>query len=277
MTWKNLVAFSEGSEEGLTLTRAALALAQKTSAHVETLVCYSPPRMPLGLELAAIDETYDRMMQEARAEADAAVAVLETIERPGVSHSVRVQSALEVGFEQIGARAAPGADLVVLHYPEANSANAALLHGALLQGGAPCLVMPRWSRPHDWGARVLVAWKARPEAARAIRAAVPLLQAAESVRVVLIDPQGADAGEDEAGLARLGARWLRHGIHVEAPVITRSNLGDAGRAIADEAEGFGASLIVMGAYGHSRLTEWIWGGATRHMLQHGATPLLLAH
>lgn len=89
---------------------------------------------------------------------------------------------------------------------------------------------------------------------------MPLLQAAERVRVVLIDPRGADVGEDEAGLGRLGARWLRHGICVETTVIMRSNLGDAGRAIGDEAEGFGVNLVVMGAYGHSRLSEWMWGG-----------------
>ena len=57
----------------------------------------------------------------------------------------------------------------------------------------------------------------------------------------------------------------------------QSSLGDAGRAIINEAERFGADLIVMGAYGHARIAEWTLGGVTQHMLQHAQAPLLMAH
>ena len=106
---------------------------------------------------------------------------------------------------------------------------------------------------------------------------LPLLAAAKSVRLLLVDPRGASAGEDQAALERLAARLLRHGVRVETPVIMRSTLGEVGRAIADEAEGYNADLVVMGAYGHARITEWTFGGVTRHMLAHAKAPLLMAH
>jgi nucleotide-binding universal stress UspA family protein len=151
-----------------------------------------------------------------------------------------------------------------------------ILTGALF-AGPPCLMTPAWIEPHAFGRRVMIAWKASPQAARAVTAALPLLKSAEAVRIVVVDPRD-EAGEGEAARERLGVHLMRHGVRVEAAIGVASEYRDrVGQALDNEAEGFGADLLVMGAYGHARLAEFIFGGVTRHVIAHARQPALMAH
>jgi nucleotide-binding universal stress UspA family protein len=136
--------------------------------------------------------------------------------------------------------------------------------------GVPVLALPP-DPPRDIGPVVLVAWKNSREAARAAHDALPLLRAAE--RVVLCA-----VGEGEgtaAGLEDAAAMLDRHGVPVRPERVGGTDAG-AGEVLLAQAAAHRADLLVMGAYGHSRLRELVLGGATRHVLWHATLPVLLS-
>jgi len=138
---------------------------------------------------------------------------------------------------------------------------------------APVLAVPETSRGFECSGKVLVGWDGSPESCAALKAALPLLRKASSVKLAVVREEidGKDLPPTEA------AAWLaRHGIESTleelpgAPVPVSDTLLDA-------AANFGASCLVIGAYGHSRLRENIFGGVTRGILDKARIPLLLAH
>ncbi len=145
---------------------------------------------------------------------------------------------------------------------------------AVMRAGRPVLVVPPRSTSLATN-RMLVAWKDTAESRKAIGAALPMLRKAEELTVVEIV---SDASERDAAAARVAdvVNWLqRHGIQASARV--ELSAGDAGSqldAIASEAR---IDIIVAGAYGHTRLREWIFGGVTRHLLQQSSACALLTH
>jgi nucleotide-binding universal stress UspA family protein len=139
-----------------------------------------------------------------------------------------------------------------------------------MASGRPVLVVPYAGRYPEVGRNVVIAWKPGREAARAVFDALPILEQAEQVQILEVSEGG---GERDTELA---AALGRHGIK---PVLKSSVAGDIG--IGDELlsrlADAGADLLVMGAYGHSRFNELVFGGATRHILQHMTVPTLLSH
>ena len=123
--------------------------------------------------------------------------------------------------------------------------------------------------------RVLIAWNDGDEALRAVRAALPLLRTAGSADIAIIDPPRTASGRPEPGGA-LASYLARHGIAAEVSILARTE-PDIADILIRRAREIGAGLIVMGAYGHTRLREAIIGGATRHMLERARLPVLMAH
>jgi nucleotide-binding universal stress UspA family protein len=115
---------------------------------------------------------------------------------------------------------------------------------------------------------VLVAWNGSREAASALRGAWPILETAERVDLLMVDPPP----EAEAFI---GKRLERHGVKARMH-ISRSPDARAGEMIKDHAESLGVDLVVMGLYGHSRLRELVLGGASRTMLIQETFPLLVS-
>ncbi|MEP6510657.1 MAG: universal stress protein [Dokdonella sp.] len=140
---------------------------------------------------------------------------------------------------------------------------------------APVVVVPETAPCVTVGTHIIVAWNQSRESMLAIRGALPLLLRAERVSVLDGDP-----GESPFGLRylpKLDLRaWLqRRGV---AAQFQRFNVDkDRGAALLAAAHVAGADLIVMGAWGHSRIAELVLGGATRHLFQHSDLPLLVAH
>ncbi|MCP4315598.1 MAG: universal stress protein [Hyphomicrobiales bacterium] len=147
-------------------------------------------------------------------------------------------------------------------------------NGILFDSGMPVLTLGAGDDPLPEPKRILMAWNGEPEAAKAFHQSIPLLDGAEEVRVVVVDPDGnpsgANPGDDMAFFL------ARHSMK-----ITVDQLASAGRDVADvllqHAVDKDADLIVMGAYGHSRLQEWLLGGTTREMLAKSNLPVLMAH
>lgn len=142
-----------------------------------------------------------------------------------------------------------------------------------LTSGRPVLVAPSDGRPLE-AQRIVVAWKDTREARRALTDAMPFLEKAERVVVVTICP---DFDAEEAALAAedVAAALRRRGVNADAKVVRHSH--PDGAQLLDQASFVAADLIVMGAYGHTRLGEWVFGGMTRDLLRQDDVYLLLSH
>jgi nucleotide-binding universal stress UspA family protein len=144
----------------------------------------------------------------------------------------------------------------------------------VMQAGRPLLVVPDACNWLDLR-NVLVAWKNTPEARRAVSDALPLLRKSTDVIVVEIVEDGADRA---VALSRIGdvVAWLsRHGVRASEQVPEQR--GDAATQLERIASEVGAGVVVAGAYGHSRLREWVLGGVTRRLINPSNRCALLSH
>jgi len=162
------------------------------------------------------------------------------------------------------------ADLLVIgRPPDGDSLDT--IEGALLGSGRPVLIptaAPLAALPET----MAIAWKAAPEAARAVTAAMPFLAIAKQIQILTVaEEQG--ASDEEA--ARLVTNLRRHGLQASARHLQPDPRGAADTLLT--AAGEQAALVVMGAYGHSRLREWIFGGFTQHVLRGAEVPVLMMH
>jgi nucleotide-binding universal stress UspA family protein len=147
----------------------------------------------------------------------------------------------------------------------------------VMDAGRPVLLLPRSAHDPSFAIRrVLVAWNGSREAARAVGDAMPLLRRAEAVRVV--SAESASGERDGARLPEVDvAAWLaRHGVRSELASVLRDER-DVGAWLLSTANDFDADLIVAGAYGHSRIREFVLGGVTRTLLRSMAVPVLMSH
>jgi nucleotide-binding universal stress UspA family protein len=163
------------------------------------------------------------------------------------------------------AEAARTADLVIAGRDDAGAFG--ITEELVAAAGVPVLVLPA-DTPEHLGRTVLAAWNGSREAARAAHDALPFLT--RGAGLVVLCAVGKEAGEDLDAAATMLAR---HGVPVRAE---RAGEPDAwaGEILLDRAAAHGADLLVMGAYGHTRLRELVFGGATRHMLSHAKLPVL---
>jgi nucleotide-binding universal stress UspA family protein len=141
---------------------------------------------------------------------------------------------------------------------------------ALFGSGRPVLISPAAGLA-TLPETIVIAWKATPEAARAVGAAMPLLSTAKQILIVTV---AEDQGSDEEGVRLLTSlRW--HGFNVSMSRLPPGPQGAASTLLAAAAEQ--AALVVMGAYGNSRLRQWNFGGFTRHVLRGAEVPVLMMH
>jgi nucleotide-binding universal stress UspA family protein len=144
----------------------------------------------------------------------------------------------------------------------------------LLASGSPILVVPTDWKTETVGERIIVAWNASREARRAVTDALPLLVAAQSVTVLVVDPEASDRHGQEPGsdialfLARQGAR-----VDVERRSSKGASVAEVILCCATERN---ADLIVIGAYSRPRTAEIMFGGVTRTMLKRLPIPVLLS-
>jgi nucleotide-binding universal stress UspA family protein len=142
--------------------------------------------------------------------------------------------------------------------------------------GRPVLVLPYHGSAQLVLDDIVVGWNGSREAARAAFDAMPLLAQAQKVRIIRVDPQKDPALRGSVAGADLAEALARHGVKAETQGYPTDGQ-DEGQALMRCASDCGAGLIVMGAYGHSRLAEFIFGGATRFVLTRMALPVLMSH
>jgi nucleotide-binding universal stress UspA family protein len=279
MSYKTLVVHVDlGARCALRVDLAA-HIAAAHGSHVVGIVATGLPdvvvtmnsTVPDNIECAAVSEAFLRERAEELARGFERQCVAAGI----ASHEVRI-----VTDEAIDALVRHGrcSDLVIVGQTDprnrVDGVAADFPQQVLLHGGAPVLIVPYAGNFRHVGRRALVAWKDTREAARALRDALPLLRGAE--RVVLCQVGGTEpqpAASEDFDAAR---RWLAsHGVALGTRFETSTI--DVGDALLSRAADLDADLIVMGGYGHTRLREWVLGGATRHLLAHMTAPTLMSN
>jgi nucleotide-binding universal stress UspA family protein len=256
-----------------------IALAETQDAHAEAL-CLGVDRTQTGYYYAGanamiLQETLTRAQTEAAELLSHANRVLGN---SGVRWSAEdgVAQIADVG-RHVGFHAR-FADLVVLPRPYGEGRGSEVepvVEAALFEGHAPVLVVPEKSKPMGKPGTILVAWNESTEAMTAIRKALPFLQQAELVRMVVIaPPQHGPERSDPGGL--LSQMLSRHGVNCEIDVLSKT-MTRVSDVLNRHAKDTSADMIVMGAYGHSRFREAILGGATRNMLEKAEVPVFMAH
>lgn len=168
-------------------------------------------------------------------------------------------------------------DLLVLQRdPERTWSTPADLAELILAVGVPCIVVPPRPVAKVALSRIVVAWNGAPEAIRAVHAALPLLQRADEV--LLLRGATREPLQDVAWKPPfdIDAYLGRHGVHPRSQDLVDTARG-VGDALLEQTDRFRADLLVMGAYGRSRFSEWALGGATRHVLWNAQLPVLFRH
>jgi nucleotide-binding universal stress UspA family protein len=282
---KILVPLSDAKDANGALA-TAIALGRDFDAHISVLHVRPDPRsaamayMGEPVSASMIDDVMNAA--EKRAASDAARArkafedacakakIVVGAKASGsgkVSASFRVETGAEDEVIRIAGRVS---DLLVMARPQGPLAGSQrlVLEAALIDTGRPLLIVP--PKAAKIGGHVAIAWNGSTQAARAMALAMDFIAGARSVTVLTAKEGGADYRPDEV---REYLGW--HGI--KAKVVQVAGKDDPAKALLSAAGRAGADLLVMGAYGHSRVRELVLGGVTKHVLQTATLPTLMAH
>jgi nucleotide-binding universal stress UspA family protein len=255
----------------------AISAAEAFGAHVLGIAVSYEPVIP-GTVMGGIPpEIIESQRSESNKKASTAVSSFEqAVKRTGVSGETRTISASISGAaDQIG-RIGRRFDLVIVGQPERQKSlpDEVVDEGVLFESGRPVIFVPYIQKGGMKLDRIMVCWDGSRAAARAVADAMPFLKKAKQVEVVIVaDKPGK---KDEIPGADLGQHLARHGLKVDVKRITSPEI-DVPSTILSYAADSSADMIVMGGYGHSRLREFILGGATRGLLEAMTVPVLMSH
>jgi nucleotide-binding universal stress UspA family protein len=273
-----IVVFIDGNTEAPSILEFAGVLGEEHGAHLIGVFMQPAPKVTTAQTFVrgkGIREVMRVQDQEIEGIEERQRGLFDdTVRRHGVRSGSEWRS-LPYLSSEVGVHAYY-ADLVIISRPEAadhTAGPAGLAESLVLSSGRPIILFPprgTVSRVR----RVLVAWNATRESIRAVADALPLLASAEVVDVLVVDHQRQRTHGQEPG-ADIARHLARHGAQVEVRRLS-SRGQDIGRLLLSESATFRADLLVMGAYGHSHLSEWMFGGVTRTVLYEAGLPVLLS-
>jgi len=275
MVPKLILALIDGGPLSDATLGTGLLVAKQFDAQLEALHVRADPAtlVPLvgeGMSGAMVEQVMEAMTKAVEERAERARAAFDRIAaKAGAAATWRQETGPE---PVVLAGAARLSDLTVIGRPDETSDSQlpASLEAALFDSGRPVLVVPP-NPPAVVGARIAIAWNGSPKASRAVAASLPYLEKAQTITVLEV-PAANKASPGEALAAYLGLHGLK------ATVESLDPQGKSiGKALLEHARGQGVDLLVMGAWGHSRIREMILGGVTREVLAQTTLPLLMAH
>ena len=279
MAYKDLLVHVDDGKSSAARVDAAIGLAIAHDAHLVGVYVVTDPSPSSFVQGYLPPDVLDMLQRQARERADAALArFAEVAKRNQISFETRLDRVLYTAMAEALATNARYADLVVLGQADAEDADLPLYlpEEVTLSSGRPSLVIPYIGPGATLGQRVTVAWDASREAARAVNDALPILQRAQAVGVVTVNPREGPFGHGEEPGADIALHLARHGVKVEVQRIEARDL-DVANVILSHVADRGSDLLVMGAYGHSRLRELVLGGVTRTILHDMTVPVFMAH
>jgi len=277
MTFKSLLVHLDASPACARRTALAMQLAQDFDAHLAGVGVVQPLVIPGSNHPEAVVRLLQEQWERSRQEARRLVSgFAEGARQAGIA---LVDGRLDEGEpEDVVSVHARYADLVILGQPDAGRlvGGTRLLEMVVLNAGRPTLIVPQSAPELRIAGTVLVAWNASREAARAVSDAIPLLVRAARVEIVTVNARPDPRGHGDNPGADIATFLARHGVKAGVSQ-THATSVDIGEWLLSRAADLDAGMIVMGAYGHSRLREMVLGGATRTVLQSMTVPVLMSH
>jgi len=280
MTYKTILVNLNDLERNEALLASAAELARDFDAHLQGL--YVIPAIEIyagaGFGVPVIFEGNREAFQNA--ETSVRDMFDSATKATGIRSDIVVIDSASPGITDHVINHARRSDITIINQPPEDAGMAVagrdFVERVLLSTGRPTLVLPRKGRTSLAADLVIVGWSGRREAARAVFDSLPLLRVAKEVRVVWVDPEKEYPHPGSLPGAELATVLSRHNVKVFIEPISTGGV-EAGEALLRKAADSGAHLLVMGAYGHSRLSELILGGATRSVLRAMKCPVLLSH
>ncbi len=271
---RDIVVHLTGSPEDEARLHCGETLAGKFDAHLTGLLVHLEPELAVVPEAAYAGVSLELLEEAREATEDRRRRLAPRFANMLVPNDLRVVSGWRSTIGGELASEARVSDLFVGTRPYGDPGREHNVEeGVLFGSGCPCLLLPPGQRLPMVFDTVLVAWKNRREAARALRDANPFLQRARRVVVAMATEEADEETRSSSGTDV--ARYLsRHGIKPEIRELPGWHAPED--AILNEAKASEAQLIVAGAYGHSRLREWLLGGVTRTLLARSEHPVLMS-
>lgn len=274
MGFKNILLHLTEDPRNDVRSKLAVKLAADHDSHLTALFVINPPEVPVYVMAYIPADVIERQLGQSQAAAARAREALEALcRRQGVALD---WCQVEGDSRDLMVEHSRYADLVIVGQPgvgdENVSGTADLPEQTVMGAGRPVLTVPYAGRFPTVGERVLVAWNGSREATRAVYDAMPLLKRAKGVTVFIVNPDN-DHHIPGTGIC---TQLARHGVKAEAYSTVAHDIA-VGDALLSALSDRSIDLLVMGAYGHSRLRELALGGATRSLLQQMTVPVLLSH
>ena len=280
MAYRSILVHLDRSRACAGRVEAAIDLAGRSDAHLIGLYPTAEYVMPSYAAAGLPVEVIELQRRQALERAEEGLAAFrKTCERGGVSHEARLESCTDMDVPDVISLHLRYADLAVLGQPDPDdpeSSGRSLLETVVLASGRPALIVPFIGTGKTLGETVMIAWDAGREAARAVADALPLLEAAHSVTVMVANGKSSTSNHGEEPGADIATHLARHKVKVEVHHSAASNIS-VGDLLLSRMADEGTDLLVMGAYGHSRFRELVLGGVTRTILQHMTAPVLMSH
>jgi len=255
----------------------AISVADAFEAHVLGVAFVYDPVIPGSVMGGIPPEFIESQRRESEKKVQQAIARFEQVaKRVGVAYETRTLNASIAGAADRLGHLARRFDLAIVGQPERERAATAEVvdEGVLFDSGRPVIFVPYIQKSGLKLDRVMLCWDGSRAATRAINDAMPFLEKAKQVELVIVSSKAGKANELTG--ADMGQHLARHGLKVEVKRITSPDI-DVTSTILSYAADSSADMIVMGGYGHSRLREFILGGVTRGLLETMTVPTLMSH
>jgi nucleotide-binding universal stress UspA family protein len=270
-----LVNVAIGVEDDATLDYA-IGLARAFDAHAAG-VAFAYEAVPPAMLIGDVPPTWiEEFREEAEEAAEAAIGRFkEAAQRAGMAVEARSMPASFVGTADVFGRIARRFDLSVVRQaePGKNTPAPLIIEAALFDSGRPVLIVPYIQKGGVKLDRILVCWDGSRCSARAVSDAMPFLERAGAVEVVMVVERGKS---DELPGSDIAQHLARHGIKVEVRQIVAPDVKPADVLLSHVSDS-SADFLVMGGFGHSRLREFVLGGVTCSVLDTMTIPTLMSH
>jgi nucleotide-binding universal stress UspA family protein len=274
MAIKDVLVHLDTSAAGKGVAEFALSLAAQTGAHVTAAGIATMYMPPVSADYVGSYEAIAEKTEERRAVAEKAYENFAAAAPAGVQTELVIIETISPFAKDRFGKLGRHFDLSIVGQssPDSGEENS-LVQGAIFGSGRPVFIVPFVHKGPAKLGKALVCWDGGVPAARAIAGVMPLLQRSGKVEVVRMSEK--EEFPEELPGFNITRHLARHGINATLTSLPSAN--DVGNVILSYAAESGADYIVMGGYGHWKLTEFVLGGTTRTILSSMTAPVFMAH
>jgi nucleotide-binding universal stress UspA family protein len=274
---KDIAAYLKPGDGRDAAAEYAISVAEAFEAHIAGVAFAYEPVIPAsvmgGISVDLIESQRSENEQAAKAAID---KFNKLTKRESLSSETRLLNASMAGGADLFGRIARRFDLSIVGQaePDTVAPSDLVIEAAMFESGRPVVVVPYIQKSGLKLDHVMACWDGSKAAARAIADAMPFLERAKKVELVVVT--GEAGKSDELPGVDFGQHLARHNVNVDVKRIARGSV-DVRDVILSYAADSGTDFLVMGGYGHSRLREFILGGVTRGILSSMTVPVLMSH